>query len=155
MLVTRLPLAEIRDRPGRMPLADREVIAIVTLGSAWLTSWECEHSQMSAIRNAAVAQGVISTTSAVTVYTVPAATALILKSINVSNVGPSPLTLTVAPDSPTAGAYFLLAYQVNVPSNTNWSWSGWFVMNATDLIQIQISASQATYWLSGAVLPHA
>jgi len=73
------------------------------------------------------------TTSAVTQYTVPASTTTILRSIHVANESAATSWFTISIG--TDGAGKRLWYQQDVPPKSSFDWSGFIVLNATDVLQ--------------------
>lgn len=87
------------------------------------------------------------TTSAVTQYTVPAATTTILRSIHVCNTGSGTGLFTLSIGTNAAGTQLFTASQINVGEVLDWS--GFIVLNATNIIQALYSGNALTLTMSG------
>lgn len=107
---------------------------------------------MPAIRNSAVAQGIVADTTFHTVYTVPASTNFILKSILVSQQSGGAVTVTVTIHDQVSGANIEAALIADAAGQPG-SWSGWVVLNTGNTIILNASVANTYYWISGAVLP--
>ena len=88
------------------------------------------------------------TTTAATVYTVPASTTAIIRNIRVSNTTGSAATITMSIGANAAAAQIMSA--VSVPANSVYDWSGFLVLSATEIIQaLQGTSSALTVTISG------
>lgn len=107
---------------------------------------------MPAIRNSAVARGILTDTAYHTVYTVPASNHFILKSFLANQQSGAAVTVVVFLNDPVSGANILGAV-VQDTAGVPGSWSGWVVLNGGDQIIVQANVANTYYWISGAVLP--
>lgn len=90
----------------------------------------------------------LTTTAATTVYTVPASTTTILRSVHVNNESAATATFTMSIGADAAGKRLWSA--VDVPTKTSFDWSGFIVMAAAEIIQSSASAATAlTLTISG------
>ena len=91
------------------------------------------------------------TTSAVTLYTVPAVSRTFLESIDVVNTNSTTTTFDIylVPSGGTAGTANALFYQQSLIAKQNLQWSGLQVLNAGYKIQIKASATGITIIASG------
>lgn len=105
-------------------------------------------------RNSAVARGLLTDTTAHTVYTVPAGSNLIFKNLLANQQSGAAVTVTVLLHDPSSGTYILGAV-VTDTAGVPGVWSGWVVLNGGDQIILQASVADTYYWISGAVLPFA
>lgn len=88
------------------------------------------------------------TGSAVTQYTVPAATQTILRSIHVCNTSSSNLAnLTMSIGADAAGTRIFATYAI--PGGGTLDWNGFIVLNAGDTIQALTSSNTLTLTMSG------
>lgn len=88
------------------------------------------------------------TGTAATVYTVPGATATILRSIHVSNETGSTATFTLSIGTDAAGKRLFTA--VDIPTKGSLDWSGFIVLNAAEVLQaFSGTASALTLVVSG------
>lgn len=88
------------------------------------------------------------TASPATVYTVPAATSTILRSIHVSNETGTAATLTMSVGTDAAGKRLFTAYPV--AANDVLDWSGFIVLNTAEIVQaFSATASALTLTTSG------
>lgn len=88
------------------------------------------------------------TGSAATVYTVPASTTTILRSIHVSNETGTAATLTLSIGTDAAGKRLFTAF--SVAANDVLDWSGFIVMTAAEILQaFSGTASALTLTTSG------
>jgi hypothetical protein len=91
--------------------------------------------------------------AAVSVYTVPAQTRTIIKSINASNTTASPATFDIflMPYGGVVGLGNALLYQMPVPAYTPYQWNGVAIMNQGDQVYVLASAGTTiTVIISGA-----
>lgn len=88
------------------------------------------------------------TASAATVYTVPAATATILRSVHVTNETGSTATFTMSIGTDAAGKRLWTA--LDIETKTSFDWSGFIVLAAGEAIQaFSGTASALTLTTSG------
>lgn len=87
-------------------------------------------------------------TTAASIYTAPALTQVILRSIHIANVSANTPTLNLSIGAmSTATALF---YNFPIAPYSSFDWSGFLVLNAADIVQCQASiASSLTITLSG------
>jgi hypothetical protein len=92
------------------------------------------------------------TTSAVLAYTVPAATRLMIKNINVCNTTAGALTFNIflVPSGGSPATTNALYYQNSLASYASTQWSGVTMLNAGDMIYVQASGTGITAIISGA-----
>ena len=106
------------------------------------------------VRNARLAAGSIATAnSLITVYTVPANNAAIIKWVAVENYSASAITGQITILAPGAAEVDLA--RGSVAANTTLTWSGWTVLNAGDQVLISSSVTGIYYCVAGAQLPYA
>lgn len=94
----------------------------------------------------------VATTSAATLYTVPASTRTYVKNIDIVNTSASSATVDVylVASAGTAGVSNALFYQQTVAPKTNIQWQGTQVLSAGATIQIKASATTTfTITISG------
>jgi hypothetical protein len=91
------------------------------------------------------------TTSAVTLYTVPATNRAVIQDIIIANTTAGSLTYTVylVPAAGTAGTANSIFYQVALAANTSYHWTGSQVLFPGDTIQVLGSATGLTISISG------
>lgn len=87
-----------------------------------------------------------------TLFTVPANTIVILKSIGLYNAGADPAGGVIALYSSLGGVNVYLMVET-VESNRGAWWNGWVVMEPGDQVWISWSGTAARTWGSGALLP--
>jgi hypothetical protein len=73
------------------------------------------------------------TASAATVYTVPASTTTILRSVHVSNETATAATFTMSIGTDAVGKRLWTA--LTIPGNQSFDWSGFIVLAAAEIIQ--------------------
>lgn len=91
-------------------------------------------------------------TAVSTLYTVPASTKAIAKSIDICNTATSGTTvrLFLVPNGGTAGTTNAMLYDMSLPANSTLSWTGAQILDtAGDTIQIQAGATGCTITASG------
>lgn len=86
-----------------------------------------------------------------TIYTVPASTRAIVKTIDIANTSSSALTITIyfVPSGGSAGASNTIIPSVTLPPTDIMQWSGAQVLNEGDVIQATASGSGVTVTISG------
>jgi hypothetical protein len=90
----------------------------------------------------------LTTTAATTVYTVPASTTAILRSVHVNNESGSTATFTLSIGTDGAGKRLWSA--VDIPTKSSFDWSGFIVMAAAEVIQSSAGTATAlTLTVSG------
>lgn len=90
----------------------------------------------------------LTTTAATTLYTVPASTTTILRSIHVNNESAATATFTMSIGTDGAGKRLFSA--VDIPTKSVLDWSGFIVMTATEIIQASAGTATAlTLTVSG------
>ena len=91
------------------------------------------------------------TTSAVTLYTVPAATRTYLKDINVCNTTGSAVNVNIylVPAGGTASTANALVYSYSVAADSFFHWSGVQVLLPGQTLQVSASATGTTIMASG------
>lgn len=83
-------------------------------------------------------------------YTVPALTSVIVRSIHICNTTGSPATVTLAINGSAATAANRWLSAVSVPQTGTYDWSGFLHLSAADTIQgLQSSATACTITISG------
>ena len=108
-----------------------------------------------AIRNIAVAQGVVTAGNNSLAYVVPDGHAFIFKSLR-SNRLPAlaDQSLSVYLGSGSGGFNDFTAF-FDLIDGGGVDWATWFVMNAGNAVYLYAPVSDIAYWISGAVLPFA
>lgn len=106
------------------------------------------------VRNFCIARGVLAATGLKGVYTVPAATSLILKSVYVYlSTGGSANCSAYAYSR--AGDALLVFAHLSVSGYLPSSWQSELVLNDGDVVALSPDVVGVTYWVSGALLPYA
>src|SRR5215472_10760796 len=106
------------------------------------------------IRNFAVAQGQVTTTGGHTIYGVPANHALILKFVPVRNGAAIDDNVTVTLYPAVDGAAPINLVSTPLTPGQTFIWSGWTVLNASDIIAIFNGQQPTNFWCAGALLPY-
>ena len=94
----------------------------------------------------------VMTTSATTLYTVPASTRTFVKDIDIVNTDGTGVTFDIylVPSAGTASTANALFYQQPITGKQNIQWNGTQILNAGDTIQVKASAaSSITITVSG------
>jgi len=90
----------------------------------------------------------LTTTAATTLYTVPASTTTILRSVHVNNESAATATFTLSIGADAAGKRLWSAH--DIPTKSSFDWSGFIVMTAAEIIQASAgSATALTLTISG------
>ena len=90
----------------------------------------------------------LTTTAATTLYTVPASTTAVLRSIHVNNESGATASFTMSIGADAAGKRLFSA--LDIPTKSSFDWSGFIVMAAAEIIQSSASANTAlTLTISG------
>lgn len=107
---------------------------------------------MATISPIKIAQGGIGTTLS-TLYTVPAASTLIIKDFDICNTTALVLTVTVylVPSGGAAGTNNTIVPAYAIPANGMIQWAGTQVLNTGDSIQVIASATGSTINISGGI----
>lgn len=108
---------------------------------------------MTAVRNACVARGTIAAAGGAVVYTVPANTVFLIKSVvlTLQPAGPTSYLIILKPGD---GSVTVFLAEGSLAQSATSLWQGWAAMNAGDVVQINSSVGGLAYWVSGAVLPY-
>lgn len=90
------------------------------------------------------------TTSAATLYTVPASTTLPVRNIHIANESTTTaVTVTLSIGTDGAGKR-LLGPGLSLPASSSYDWSGFLIVNAAEIIQALASANTSlTVTISG------
>lgn len=90
------------------------------------------------------------TTSAATLYTVPASTTLTVRGIHIANESAvAAVTVTMSIGTDGAGKRFL-GPGLSLPASSSYDWSGFLIVNAAEVIQALASATTSlTVTISG------
>ena len=89
-------------------------------------------------------------TSNATLYTVPAVTTVVVRSIHVCNNTASAATISLAINGTAATAANCWLSALSIPANSVFDWSGFMHLSAADTIQgLQGTASALTVIISG------
>lgn len=105
------------------------------------------------VRNFCVARGHITTSGLTFLYTVPAATSFILKSLIVST-GAATAETVPCYVIPRDGSFALALFTETVTATQTFTWSTELVLNDGDKIALNAPGTDTEYWLSGALLPY-
>lgn len=89
------------------------------------------------------------TTSAATLYTVPASTTLTVRNIHIANESAiAAVTVTLSIGTDAAGKRFIGG--LSIPASSSYDWSGFLIVNAAEVIQALASAvTSLTVTISG------
>lgn len=105
------------------------------------------------IRTAKLASVTYADAAPHTVYTCPAGTVVIVKTIHASNRGGTAQLLLVSLQRPGGGTdAFVSLLEQTVNSNATVTVSTWAVMTENDLIQVYANTNRGDFWISGTVL---
>lgn len=107
---------------------------------------------MVAIRNSAVAFGVMGAPAATVVYTVPSGFVFLLKNILMSAPGLPAMTVNAQVGKNSLGI-FVLVFYTEVPPLGVLNYSGWTAVNETHDILLSSTVANTAYYVSGALLP--
>ena len=85
-----------------------------------------------------------------TLYTVPGATSVVVRSIHVCNTTSSAATLSLAINGTAATAANCWLDELSIPANGSYDWSGFLALATTDTIQgLQGTSGALTVTISG------
>ncbi len=91
-------------------------------------------------------------TTNATLYTVPAATTVVVRNIHVCNTTAANATISLATNGTAATAANCWLTALSVPANSSYDWSGFLHLSATDTLQaLQGTASALTVTISGVI----
>ena len=90
------------------------------------------------------------TVATATLYTVPASTRAFVKNIDIANTTTAAITVNVYIGAGAAAAGNTLIPSISIPANSTLSWEGVQILDATDTIQTDASATGCTITASGA-----
>jgi len=91
------------------------------------------------------------TTSVATVYTVPSASVVYLKDIDICNTSATAVNINVylVPSGSTASTSNALFYSVSIPGYSTMQWTGTQLLNTSQTVQVSASATGCTIIVSG------
>ena len=91
-------------------------------------------------------------TTNATLYTVPAATTVVVRNIHICNTSGSAATISLAINGTAATAANCWLSALSIPANGSYDWSGFLHLSTTDTIQsLQGTASALTVTISGVI----
>lgn len=86
------------------------------------------------------------------IYTVPAATTVVVRNIHICNTTANNATISLAIDASAATAANCWLSALSIPGNSSYDWSGFLHLDAADTLQaLQGTASALTVTISGVI----
>ena len=100
-----------------------------------------------------IAHGAVGTGAGTLLYTVPAASSVFVKCIDVANTTAGALTLQLhlVTSGDTVGTTNMLVPGISIPAYTMWQWTGTQILGAGDFIQGIGSGAGLTINISGGI----